>query len=189
MALSDALDSRRSLRTFQGAPVALQDLSQMLWATQGLIAEGHRRTAPSAGQTYPLEVLVVAGQVLGLAPGIYRYAACEHALKPVAEGDLRVDLFAATVGQADAANAPLTLVISAVYDRSTGRYGTRGITYTLMEAGHAGQNLYLQATALGLGTVAVGAFREEIVRSVLGLFPEEHPLYLFPVGHSQPPVG
>ncbi len=186
VSLQDAINSRHSARNFLGVPLPLADLGQLLWATQGLVAEGRRRTTPSAGQTYPLEVLVVAGAVTGLNPGVYRYVVCDHALSFVSEGDQRADLFAATMAQAEAADAPATIVITAVYDRATGRYGTRGITYTLMEAGHAGQNLYLVATALGLGTVAVGAFREEVVRTVLNLNVEEHPLYLFPVGRPLP---
>lgn len=182
----DALNSRHSIRRFQGSPVSLADLGQLLWSAQGLLSDGRRRTTPSAGQTYPLETLVVAGAVTGLPPGIYRYLVAEHALALVTSGDLRADLYAATMGQAEAADAPVTVVLTAVYDRATGRYGTRGITYTLMEAGHAGQNLYLQAVVLGLGTVAVGAFREEVVRTALELQPDEHPLYLFPIGRARP---
>ena len=189
LSLLDAINSRHSSRTFQGVPVSLADLGQLLWCAQGLVAEGRHRTTPSAGQTYPLEVLVVAGAVNGLAPAVYRYVVCEHSLALVSEGDQRADLYAATMAQAEAADAPATIVLTAVYDRATGRYGTRGITYTLMEAGHAGQNLYLQATALGLGTVAVGAFREEVVRTVLNLNADEHPLYLFPVGRPLPSPG
>ena len=186
MPLAEALEARHSQRRFPGLPISLADLSQILWAAQGVVADGRRRTAPSAGQTYPLEAFVVAGDVTGLPPGIYRYQPCGHALAAVSQGDARVDLFGATMAQAEAADAPATIVLAAVYDRTTGRYGTRGVTYTLLEAGHAGQNLYLQATALGLGTVAIGAFREEVVRAVLELPPDQHPLYLFPVGRTPP---
>ncbi len=187
MPLAEALDARRSQRLFPGLPIALADLSQLLWAAQGLVADGRRRTVPSAGQTYPLEVWVVAGDVTGLPPGTYRYQPCQHALAPVSEGDARADLFRATMAQAQAADAPVTLVLAAVHDRTTARYGTRGVTYALLEAGHAGQNLYLQAAALDLGTVAIGAFREEVVRAVLQLPPDQHPLYLFPVGRTPTP--
>jgi SagB-type dehydrogenase family enzyme len=182
VSLEAALDGRRSVREFRLEPMALASLSQLLWACQGPIGDGRRRAAPSAGGTYPLSIVVAAGNVADLPAGLYRYDSDGHALYRIVEGDFRRELYGATVGQMAAASAPVSLMVSAVYDRTTARYGTRGMAYALIEAGHAGQNLYLQATALGLGTTAIGAFREDVVRMVLHLDPQEHPVYLFPVG-------
>lgn len=181
-ALSEALASRASLRRFLASPVSREDLAQILWATDGVIPGTGRRAAPSAGGTYPLEVRAVLGDVPGLPPGIHRYLPGEHSIEQESEGDRRTELMAATVGQADLAVAPVIVVISAVPDRTTARYGPRGIPYVLLEAGHAAQNLCLQVTALGLGTVPIGAFRDDALRRVLSLHPDEQPLYLLPVG-------
>ncbi len=177
-----ALAAWRSVREFSAKPINIDTLAQLLWACQGPVGNGRHRTAPSAGGTYPLEILVAAGNVDGLESGLYRYDGASHVLHRTAIGDFRRELYAATVGQTSGAVAPVSLLFVADYDRSTARYGTRGMAYTLIETGHVGQNLYLQATALGLGTTAIGAFREDVVRTVLNLEPQEHPVYLFPVG-------
>lgn len=182
VSLEAALNARRSVREFGVAPLPIEALSQVLWATQGVTGDERRRTAPSAGGAYPLTVHVAAGNVTGLPAGVYRYEASEHALYRVLSGDFRRDLYGATLGQTAPAAAPVSLLITASYERSTDRYGTRGMAYTLIEAGHAGQNLALQVTALGLATTAIGAFREDVVREVLHLDAQEHPIYLFPVG-------
>lgn len=184
--LVEVLASRRSVRRFLSAPISREFLAQILWAVVGVVPGTGRRVVPSAGGTYPLEVRVLVGEVTDLPPGIYRYRAENHSIEQESPEDRREELMAATVGQGDLALAPAILVISAVPDRTTARYGTRGVSYALLEAGHAGQNLYLQASALGLGTVAIGAFRDEAVRRVLALPPEEQPLYLFPLGM---PIG
>lgn len=181
-ALVEALTSRVSLRRFMAAPLSREDLAQVLWATDGRIPGTRRRTAPSAGGTYPLEVRAVLGAVPGLPPGVYRYLPEDHSIEQESQEDRRSDLMAATVGQADLAQAPAIVVLSAIPDRTTARYGARGVPYALLEAGHAAQNLCLQVAALGLGTVAIGAFRDEALRGVLALGPEEQPLYLLPIG-------
>jgi SagB-type dehydrogenase family enzyme len=182
VSLEAALATRRSVREFQSEPMPLENLSQLLWACQGGVQDGRRRTAPSAGGTYPLAIHVAAGNVTDLPAGLYRYDALGHALFRTTPGDVRRELYGATIGQSQASVAPVSLLFAAVFDRATERYGTRGMSYALIEAGHAGQNLYLQATALGLGTVAIGAFHEDVVRTVVHLDPKEHPIYLFPVG-------
>lgn len=182
MSLDAALAARRSVREFQSEPMPLETLSRLLWACQGATPDGRHRTVPSAGGTYPLAIHVAVGNVTDLPAGLYRYDGPGHALYRTAAGDVRRDLYGATIGQSAASVAPVSLLFAAFFDRATERYGTRGMTYALIEAGHAGQNLYLQATALGLGTVAIGAFREDVLRAVLHLDPQEHPIYLFPVG-------
>ena len=142
------------------------------------------RASPSAGATYPLEIYVVVGNngVKGLAPGVYRYQPHSHSLVLVKKGDVREELYSACLNQEWIRDAPVVLVIAADYERTTRVYGERGIRYVHMEVGHVGQNIYLEATALGLGTVAVGAFYDDEVRVIIGAPENHHPLYVMPVG-------
>jgi len=189
--VEQALRQRRSVRSYRAEPLTLSELGQLLWAAYGITKEmpqpaflrGGLRTAPSAGALYPLEIYAVVGNVTGLAPGIYRYQSAGHALERVASGDHREGLAHAAWDQSFIAKAPVALVYSAVFARTTGKYGERGrARYVCMDLGHSAQNVYLQAEALGLGTCAVGAFNDEAVREVLGLKAEEEPLYIMPVG-------
>jgi SagB-type dehydrogenase family enzyme len=178
------LQQRRSVRRLAATPLALADLAQLLWAAQGVTdAQGHR-TAPSAGALYPLEVLLVAGRVDGLAPGVYRYRPGEHALVKVAAGDVRDQVAAATRGQPWVAEAPALLVIAADVARTAARYGARADRYVQVEAGHAAQNVYLQCAARGWATVTVGAFDDAKLRQAVGLAPDRMVLALMPVGHA-----
>lgn len=185
VAVVEALRGRRSVREFSGQALTLEDLSSLLWAAQGTTAAWGGRTAPSAGALYPLEVIVVAGEVLGLEPGVYRYRGDGHSLARGIEGDLRKALAEAALGQAWVAEAPAVLVLSAVYRRTMKKYGDRGIRYAHIETGAAAENVCLRAVSLGLGTVLVGAFRDEDVAQVLDLGDEESPLALMPVGHPR----
>ncbi len=181
--VEEALLRRRSHRSFASSPLSLQEVAQLLWAAQGITEKSLGfRTAPSAGALYPLEVYLVAGQVEGLSPGVYRYLPKEHALSEVLLGDRREELFRVALFQRWVREAPAVLVFTASYERTTRKYGERGIRYVHMEAGHAAQNVYLQAEALGLGTVAVGAFEDRGIQKVLGLPENEQPVYLMPVG-------
>ncbi|MDZ7386786.1 MAG: SagB/ThcOx family dehydrogenase [candidate division KSB1 bacterium] len=189
--VEEALLRRRSVRNYKAEPLNLQELGQVLWAAYGITKEmplpmflrGGLRTAPSAGALYPLEIFVVAGEVTGLTPGIYRYRSAGHALELVAAGDRRQELAKAAWDQTFIARAPVVLVYAAVFARTTGKYGERGrARYVCMDLGHSAQNVYLQAEALGLGTCAVGAFDDAAVAKVVGLKNEEEPLYLMPVG-------
>ncbi|HDQ46395.1 MAG TPA: SagB/ThcOx family dehydrogenase [bacterium] len=179
-----ALQDRRSVREYGKDALTLADVAQLLWAGQGKNDPGGYRTAPSAGATYPLEMYAVAGNVAGLSPGVYRYRPDTHELERHLEGDKRADLSAAALGQRCVREGAVVLVISAVYERTTRRYGDRGVRYVHMEVGHAGQNIHLQAAALNLGTVVVGAFGDEDVKHILNLPGAEHPLYLMPVGRK-----
>jgi SagB-type dehydrogenase family enzyme len=157
---------------------------------------GSHRTAPSAGALYPLEVYVVAGNVEGLKPGVYKYAPGDHVMDRVADGDKRADLSAVALDQPSIKNAAVVLIIAGVYERTTGKYDTpvhdersgadypAGVKYTHMEAGHVSQNVYLESVSLGLGTVAIGAFSEDGVRRIAGMPDDERPLYLMPVGRT-----
>lgn len=180
-----SLKARRSTRSFTADPLSLAEVSQLLWAAQGITAGGRFRTAPSAGATYPLEIILVAGRVKGLIPGVYRYNPRKHALETLAAEDRRQQLAAAALNQSVVRDASAVMVISAVMERTTTRYGNRGVRYVHMEVGHAGQNIHLQAEALGLGTVVIGAFHDAQVSDVLRLEPDETPLYLMPVGRKK----
>ncbi len=188
--VEEAILWRRSLREYKDEPLTVTQLSMILWAAQGITDPAHRfRAAPSAGATYPLVLYVVVGNegVLlepgkYLRAGVYRYDVMKHALTLVRDGDLRGELAKASLNQPWVRDAPVDLVMCAVFERTTKVYGERGVRYVYMEAGHAAQNVYLMATALGLGTVVVGAFHDDWVASVVKAGKDEAPLYVIPVG-------
>ena len=180
-----ALLGRRSVREYRDEPLTIAEIGQLLWAAQGVTAPGGFRTSPSAGALYPLELYVVAGNVIGLAPGTYRYRPQTHTLAPILAGDRRGELSAAALHQAAIRKAPASLVFSAILTRTTSKYGKRGVRYVYMDHGHAAQNVYLQAAALGLGTVVIGAFDDDRVRRVMSLSSEEEPLSIMPVGSTR----
>ncbi|GBF36711.1 SagB/ThcOx family dehydrogenase [Methanofervidicoccus abyssi] len=183
MSLEEAIFKRRSVKEFLDKPLKLEDLSQILWAAQGITEPGKKfRSAPSAGATYPLEIYVVVKEVENLKPGVHRYIPVNHSLKMIKEGDFSYQLYRACINQRWVLDAKANLVITAVYGRTTSIYGERGVRYVHMEAGHVGQNIYLQSTALGVGTVAVGAFYDEYVEKVVECEPDEKALYVFPLG-------
>jgi SagB-type dehydrogenase family enzyme len=182
--LERALRERRSVRGFQSAPLTLDEISQLLWAAQGITDGDGGRTAPSAGALYPLEIYVIVGNVTSLNPGVYKYRPRAHELVKRREEDWRSALADAALNQSCVGSGAAVLVFTAVYERVTGTYGRRGVRYTDMEAGHAAQNVHLQAVALGLGAVAVGAFEDNAVRSILRAEKNERPLYIIPVGRA-----
>jgi SagB-type dehydrogenase family enzyme len=183
MPVEAALQARRSVREYADQPLPLPALSQILWAAQGVTSPQGYRTAPSAGALYPLEVLVAAGDVEGLGSGVYRYRPGSHSLVLITAGDPRPALAAAALDQAAVRDAPAVLIIAAIPARTTAKYGDRGMRYVDMEAGHASQNVYLQAESLGLATVAIGAFMDEGIAAAAGLEPGEVPRSLMPVGY------
>ncbi len=185
MSVEEALQERRSIREFSRDGLELDDVGQLLWAAQGTTGRRGYRSAPSAGGLYPLEIYLVAGDIAGLSPGVYRYRPKEHDLVFVAGEDRRKPLASAALSQRWVRRAPAVLVITAVYERTTVKYGQRGRRYVHMEVGHAAQNVYLQATAQGLGTVMVGAFDDKEVQKVLSLPADHEPLGLMPVGHTR----
>jgi SagB-type dehydrogenase family enzyme len=180
--LERVLQVRRSIREYSRKPLTHDELAQLLWAAQGVTGPEGLRTAPSAGALYPLEVDVVIGDVDGLPSAIYRYDPDRHELVLTREGDRRRELGAAALGQDCVEAGAAVIALAAVYERTTGKYGERGIRYVHMEVGHAAQNVCLEAAALGLGAVVVGAFEDAAVKRVLGLARDEEPLSLIPVG-------
>ncbi len=184
VSVEEAILNRRSIRNYLNKPIDLSELSQLLWSVQGITdKERNFRTVPSAGALYPLEIFAVVGKVFSLQEGIYRYLPFSHEIVKMKNGDFRSALSFAALDQSCVKNGAVDIVISGVYDRITKKYGERGIRYTYMEAGHAAQNVYLQAEALGLGTVVVGAFWDDKVKELLDL-KEEVPLYIMPVGRK-----
>ncbi|MDD1682195.1 MAG: SagB/ThcOx family dehydrogenase [Methanoregula sp.] len=182
VSVEEALLYRRSVREYAATPLNSSDISRLLWAAQGRTGSRGFRTAPSAGALYPLEVFVSCTNVSGLPAGLYHYLPESHALEQVSGRDVREDLYKNALFQAPVRDAPAVIIIAADYNRTTQKYGERGIRYVHMEAGHAAENICLQAYALGIGTVTIGAFDDSGVRSVVGLPPEQIPLYLMPVG-------
>jgi SagB-type dehydrogenase family enzyme len=184
MSLEETVASRRSVRRYRSEPLTLPQLSQMLWSAQGITGAAKLRAAPSAGATYPLEISVAVGKqtVEGLEAGVYHYEVDTHSITLHQPGDLRLDLARAALDEGFIAAAPVDIVICALYARTSYRYGRRGERYVHMEVGHVGQNIHLQAVALGLATVEVGAFHDEEVRKVLGLEEQIKPLYIMPIG-------
>lgn len=180
--IEEALLKRRSIRSYKDSSLTLAEVSQLLWAAQGITSPRGLRTAPSAGAIYPLEVYVVAGDVDDLPDGVYRYNPYKHELVRVAEGDKRTELCNAALGQTSVRNAAAVIVFSAAYERTTIKYGDRGIQYVYMETGHAAQNVFLQTVPLNLGTVVIGAFYGDKVKKVLKMSDREQPLYIMPVG-------
>lgn len=182
VSLEQTLLHRRSLREFGDEPLSLNQVAQLLWAAQGVTHAGEFRTAPSAGALYPLDTYLIAGKIIDLEPGVYLYVPHSHALIQKISGERRPELSQAALGQRPVRDAPATILFTAVYERITGRYGPRGEQYAHIEAGHAAQNITLQAVALSLGSVVIGAFQDDLVRQALDLESRSTPLYIIPVG-------
>jgi len=176
--LEEVLAARRSIRRFQDAPLTIQQISQLCWAAQGITDQGRGfRTCPSAGALYPLELYVVT------AEGVSHYVPAGHALEVHLPGDIRRQLQEASWNQGCVGQAPAVFVIAAEIQRTARKYGQRAERYVHMEVGHAGQNILLEAVALDLGAVPVGAFEDAKIAAALKLPQGVVPLYLIPVGH------
>lgn len=182
MSVEQAISLRSSVRTYARGALSLAEVAQLLWAAQGETREGGYRSAPSAGALYPLELYLVAYEVEGLPAAVYRYSPAGHVLEQHGVIDRHATLAVAALDQPCLREAPAVIVFTGVYARTMKKYGQRAVRYVHMEVGHAAENVYLQATALGLGTLMVGAFNDDAVAGLLGL-PEDHePLALMPVG-------
>ncbi|MDR3492394.1 MAG: SagB/ThcOx family dehydrogenase [Gammaproteobacteria bacterium] len=180
--IEEALAGRRSVRVFKNEPITLLQVSQLLWAAQGITSKNGFRTAPSAGAIYPLEIYIVSKDVIGLPAGLYHYVPADHTLELLREGNKQNALMIPALIQSGIQDDKADIVIMAVYKRMTVKYGSRGDRFVHMEAGHAAENIYLQAVSLGLGTVAIGSFDDAAVKSVLNLPRDQEPLYIMPIG-------
>lgn len=182
VSLEEAILKRRSQREFSKKDLSLEQISQLLWAAQGITAKKGGfafRNAPSAGALYPMEIYLVSKD------GLFHYLPEGHKLDILGKKDLRKDLAGAALGQEAIAQAPLDIVICAVYPRITAKYGQRGIRYAQIEVGHIAQNIHLEAVALGLGSVPIGAFSDKEVKGILSLPEDNEPLYIIPVGYAE----
>lgn len=180
--LETTLSKRRSIRKYKDSALTLPEVSQLLWAAQGITSKRGFRTAPSAGALYPLELYIAVGQVQGLEAGIFRYLPHKHALESIEKGDQRAALARAALGQQPVRQAPAVFIFAAEPGRTAVKYGRRSVRYVLQEVGHAAQNICLQAVALELGSVVIGAFSDADVARILKLKDDEMPLCLVPVG-------
>jgi SagB-type dehydrogenase family enzyme len=176
------LSLRRSVRTFTAEPLTLSEVAQLLWSAQGITGHNGLRTAPSAGALYPLEIYLVAGNMTDLQTGVWNYLPHNHRLKHLGGTDIRAPLAHAALEQAWIREAAAVVIFTAVFERTSRKYGERGMRYVHIEAGHAAENLFLQAVSLDLNSVVVGAFRDDAVRNTLGLPEDQVPLILMPVG-------
>jgi len=183
ISVEEALQKRRSVRDYSKEPLSLSEVSQILWAAQGITDKTYGlRTAPSAGALYPIEVYLVAANVAELTEGIYKYDPRGHTLKKTAEGDKRNEISNAALKQDAIENSSAIILITAIYERTSVKYDKRTERYVNIEVGHVGQNIYLQAVSLGLGTVMIGAFNDDVLKKVLNLPVNEFPLAIYPLG-------
>ena len=180
VSLEETLERRRSKRCFTPGDLTWEQISQLLWAGQGVTGNRYGfRTAPSAGALYPLEFYLLTKD------GLYYYLPQRHELEQTLRGDLRPQLCRAALGQESIEEASVSIVIAAIYQRAEWRYRERAARYVHIEVGHAAQNIHLQAVALGLGSVPIGAFDDEQVKKVLSLPKNHQPLYIIPVGYPK----
>jgi SagB-type dehydrogenase family enzyme len=188
MSLEATLAARRSVRAFRPDALDLAELGQLLWAAQGVTVAWGGRTAPSAGATYPIEVYAAVSAVEGIPAGVYRYDPHEHHLERTVGHDVRPALLDASGGQSSVGAAPLNLVVVAVTERTAARYGARAERYVTLEAGHVAQNVALQAVALDLASVPIGAFHDRAVSHAIDRTAPHTPLYILPVGRPEAAV-
>jgi SagB-type dehydrogenase family enzyme len=169
-----ALLRRSATREFRPDPLTLGQLGQLLWAAQGEAGDG--RNAPSAGALYPLEIYIAN------EAGVFHYRPSAHEIAAISGDDIREPLAAAALDQRAFHTAPAVIAIAGVNERTAAKYGSRAEQYVLIEVGHAGQNLLVQAAVIGLGAVPTGAFRDDDVADLFDMPDGTEPLYLIPVG-------
>lgn len=178
--LDQVLQERRSVRNFANKELTLEQISQLLWAGDGISDTAKElRTAPSAGALYPLDLYVVKKD------GVWHYIVKNHSLQLMTPSDLRAALSIAALGQVSITRAPLDIVITAQYDRITAKYSEHSTKYAQLEAGHIAQNLALEAVALGLASVPIGAFNDENIKKILQLPTNHEPVYIIPIGYKK----
>jgi SagB-type dehydrogenase family enzyme len=181
--LNQCLDSRHSVRQFSTHQLYLTDISQLLWAAQGITSDRGYRTAPSAGALYPLTIYLVAGDCEGIPSGIYEYNPSTHQLQLIKNGDMRNDLQVAALNQNSVGTAPADIVIAATPLKTSVKYSDRSTRYIDIEVGCVVQNIYLECESLGLGTVSVGAFDDAAVAKVISASTE--PRLIMPIGFPE----
>lgn len=189
ISVEEAIQNRRSVRTYANKSLSIKDVSQLMWAAQGITDEQNNlRVAPSSGRTYPLEIYLVVGKggVERVGEGVYHYNPNNHELEKLLNGDKRSDLSNAANGQGAVAGGLVDIVITGNYQRTMAKYGDNNLSirFVHLEAGHTGENIYLEAAARGLATVSIGSFNDDTVKTLLNIPADETTLYIFPVGFS-----
>lgn len=179
VSLEESIFRRRSERSYdKDKDLTLEQLSQILWAAQGITDTTFGfRAAPSAGALYPLHIYVAKKD------GVFRYIPDGHKLVQISDKDVRPSLNRASLGQSFVREAPVDIIISGNFAITQAKYGARAFRYVCMEIGHVAENIHLQAVALGLGTVPIGAFWDDVVKKNLDLPDNQDPLYIIPIGY------
>ena len=184
--LEEAIEKCRSLRDYSAKAIDMKQLSQLLYAANGITGKAygqHLRSAPSAGALYPFEIYIIVNNVRDLPKGIYHYSVLDHSLEILKQGDFSSQITKAGLDQAMLGNSAVTFVMSAIFDRVRHKYGERGFRYTYIEAGHISQNIYLQSASLNLGSVCVGAFLDKKINELIGVDGQnEAAIYIHAVG-------
>ncbi len=186
--MEQAISQRRTIRSFSDEILTLNQVSQLLWAAQGITGKsGFKRSAPSAGALYPMDVYTVVGKncIALLEAGVYHYSPDKHTVNRIEKKDRRNLLSKAALSQNWLSRAPVSFIITAEYSRIKSKYGSRGYRYAMIEAGHIGQNIFLQAQALGIQTGIIGAFHDREVVNTLNLPRSHEPLLIMPAGHKK----
>lgn len=176
--LDRSIYKRESIRQFSDREISPEYISLILWAAQG--KKGQKRTVPSAGATYPLEIYAILKN-----QGLFYYDLVKHSLVLQIEENICEDVANASWNQTFICEAPFTVIICAEFSRTTNRYGERGIRYVYMEVGHCAQNIHLKAVDLGLGSVPIGAYVDREVKNILQLPKSLEPLYIIPIGYPK----
>lgn len=178
------LANRRTVREYASEAMSIDGAAQLLWAAYGITEHGiwNRRTVPSAGAIYPMEIYLIAGDIEEIGPGVYRYDAEEHTLEPMRAGDIRPDLAEACTQQEWMEHAPMAIVICTDFAKATSKYGERGAFYAFFEAGHIAQNIYLQGESMGIGIAEVATFEDEELSGVVGQALNHRPLLVMAAG-------
>jgi len=186
MSVENAIKNRRSERYFTDKPMSLKQLAQILLSADGITYSSDGwdfRAAPSGGALYPIEIYVIAHNVDTLANGLYHFQVSDNSLELIKEGDFDRQIYKAANEQDAVGSSPVTLILTARFDRSIVKYGDRGYRYIYIEAGAICENIYLEATSLGLGTVAVGAFNDDSLNRLLEIDgADEAALLVMPLG-------
>lgn len=176
--LEECIYKRESVRSYKDKVIEIEKVSQILWAAQG--KKGHKRTVPSAGATYPLEIYITLKN-----KGYFHYNFDRHTLELITDEDVSGKITAASWNQQFISEAYLNVIICAIFTRTTQRYGERGVRYVFIEVGHCAQNIHLEAVSLGLTSVPIGAYEDEKVKALLDLPKNVEPLYIIPIGYSR----
>lgn len=181
VSFEETLLKRRSHRAYTKKPLGIGEISQLLFAGEGVIEE-ERRTVPSAGAFYPIEIYLSVSRVKKISPGLYKYSPENHSLDKISNNNWRAKLAEAAFSQPWVKEAPALFILCGKFEKTVKKYDEKGAIFVAMEAGHVAQNISLQAAALNLGTLCVGGFNNKQIDRLLNLDKKTEPYYIIPVG-------